>query len=241
MVNRAQLKVVGIVPARGGSKGIPNKNIRPLAGQPLIAYTIQAALEAQLLSRVLVSTDSPTIAQIAKTYGAEVPFIRPVELARDDTPRLPVVRHAVEFLENNEGYTPGIIVTLQPTSPLRRAEHIDAAIEMLVGAGADAVVSVCETEHSPYWMRRVDAEGRLVPLLSGSEAYLRRQDLPVVYRINGAVFAETYAAVRAEANQLGGNTRALVMERWESIDIDEEFDFKVAEMQLLARVGVPAS
>lgn len=241
MVNRAQLKFVGIVPARGGSKGIPDKNIRPLAGQPLIAYTIQAALEARLLSRVLVSTDSPTIAQIARAYGAEVPFIRPTELARDDTPRLPVVRHAIEYLETTEGYKPDLIVTLQPTSPLRRAEHIDAAIEMLVGTGADAVFSVCEAEYSPYWMRRIDAEGRLVPLLSGSEAYLRRQDLPVVYRINGAVFAETYAAVHAGANQPGGNTRALVMERWESIDIDEEFDLKLAEMQLLARVGSPTS
>lgn len=234
-------KVVGLIPARAGSKGIPNKNIASLAGQPLIAYTIQAALESRLLSRVLVSTDSPTIAQIAKTYGAEVPFIRPPELARDDVPRLPVVRHAVDYLENNEGYTPDIIVTLQPTSPLRRAEHIDAAIEMLVGTGADAVVSVCEAEHSPYWMRRVDAEGRLVPLLSGSETYLRRQDLPVVYRINGAVFAETYAAVRAGVNQPAENICPLIMEQWESIDIDEEYDLKVAEMHMLARAGVPAS
>lgn len=234
-------KTVGLIPARAGSKGIPNKNIALLAGQPLIAYTIQAAIESRLLSRVLVSTDSPTIAQIAKKCGAEVPFLRPAELARDDTPRLPVVRHAVEYLERTEGYKPDLIVTLQPTSPLRRAEHIDSAIEMLVDMGADAVFSVCEAEHSPYWMRGVDDDGRLVPLLSGSEAYLRRQDLPVVYRLNGAVFAETYEAVCGDRPHADLDTRALVMERWESVDIDEELDLRLAEMQLSARMGTPAS
>lgn len=241
MVNRKNLKVVGIIPARGGSKGIPDKNIRPLVGQPLICYTIKAALEARLLSRVLVSTDSPHIAQIAKEYGAEVPFLRPAELAWDDTPRLPVVRHAVAYLKKTEGYRPDIIVTLQPTSPLRMAEHIDAAIEMLVCTGADAVFSVCEAEHSPYWMRRVDADGRLVPVLPGSETYLQRQDLPVVYRINGAVYAETYETVCRDRPHADLDIRALVMERRKSIDIDEDLDLRIAETQLLARIKTPAS
>ena len=147
---QSPLKIVGVIPARSGSKGIPNKNIKPLAGRPLIYYTIQAGLESRLLNRLLVSTDSPEIEDIAKGYGAEVPFLRPAELAQDDTPRLPVVQHAARYLEKTEGYKPDIMVTLQPTSPLRRAEHIDAAIDMLISTKADRVLSVCEAEHSPY-------------------------------------------------------------------------------------------
>lgn len=236
-----KLKVLGVIPARCGSKGIPRKNIKDLAGKPLIYYTIKAALSSRSLNRTLVSTDSSEIADIAEAYGAEVLFLRPAELAQDDTPRLPVVRHAVRYLEQTEGYKADIIVTLQPTSPLRRSEHIDAAVEMLASTEADSVVSVCKAEHSPYWMRRVVEGGRLIPILPESEQYTRRQDLPVAYRINGAVYAETYSAVFDETKRAKTDIRALVMEKQDSIDIDEESDFRVAEMQLLARTGASAS
>lgn len=151
------------------------------------------------------------------------------------------MRHAIDFLETNKGYTPDVIVTLQPTSPLRRAEHIDAAIEMLIGTGADAVFSVCEAEHSPYWMRTIGDGGRLTPLLPGSESYTRRQDLPPVYRLNGAVYVETRTGLVGSGKPTGMDVRALVMERLDSIDIDEDLDLRIAEMQLLARMGTPAS
>lgn len=226
---------VGIIPARSGSKGIPNKNIRLLAGKPLIYYTIKAGLEASLLSRLVVSTDSMEIAEISEAFGAEVPFLRPPELARDDTLGLPVVRHAVKFLEENQGYRPDIIVTLQPTSPLRRAEHIDAAVTMLIETKADSVVSLCEAEHSPYWMRALTKDGRLKPILSTKEDYMRRQDLPRVYRFNGAVYASKYSVVMEEKKRSKADIRALIMDREDSIDIDEELDFQIAEMILVTR------
>lgn len=241
MSGQSSLKIVGIIPARSGSKGIPNKNIKSLAGRPLIYYSIQAGLESRLLNRLLVSTDSPEIADIAKGYGAEVPFIRPAELAQDDTPQLPVLQHAVVYLEETEHYKPDIIVALQPTSPLRRGEHIDAAIDMLIKTRADRVVSVCEAEHSPYWMRRVGADGRLIPILADSDTYTRRQDLPLVYRFNGAVYVETYLSVVTRTTQTNEIIRAFVMDRLGSIDIDTELDFKVAELQLLATTGASAS
>lgn len=232
-----RLRVVGIIPARAGSKGLLDKNIRLLCGKPLIYYTIVAALAARCLERVIVSTDSEQIAKIAKDYGAEVPFLRPPELAADDTARHLVVRHATTFLVDKQNYQPDILVTLQPTSPLRRAEHIDAAIEIFNDTHADMVMSVCQAEHSPYWMRRIDGDGQLVSILPNSEQYTRRQDLPPVYRINGAVYVETYSSVCGNTKRCQ-NIQALVMARVDSIDIDEEMDLKVAEMELLARKGV---
>lgn len=235
------LKIVGIIPARAGSKGLPDKNIRLLCGKPLIYYTIKAALEACCLQRVIVSTDSDRIAEIAKGYGAEVPFLRPAELSADDTPSLSVVRHTATFLVDQEKYRPDTLVTLQPTSPARRAEHIDAAVELFANTHADVVMSVCESEYSPYWMRRIGADGRLIPILPDSERFMRRQDLPVVYRLNGAVYVESYSSVMNGTNEPGKVIRALVMDRADSIDIDDEFDFRLAEMQMLARMGASLS
>ena len=231
------LRIVGIIPARAGSKGLPDKNIHLLLGKPLIYYTIVTALAARCLDRVIVSTDSDQIAQIAKDYGAEVPFIRPAELAVDDMATLPVVRHAATFLAEQQHYQPDLLVTLQPTSPLRRSEHIDAAVEIFKKTQPDMVMSVCEAEHSPYWMRRIESDGRLVSILPQSEQYTRRQDLPPVYRINGAVYVETYSFVCSDTNRRPENIRALVMDRSDSIDIDDELDIKAAEMELVIRMG----
>ena len=217
------MSVLGLIPARGGSKGIPRKNLRELAGKPLLAWTVEAALACPLLDRVLVSTDDDEIAAAARACGAEVPFARPAQLANDDTPDLPVYRHALETL----GDEFDVVAWLRPTAPLRTAEDIAAAVRLLEETGADCVRSVCEAEHSPYWMGRVE-EGRLVPLLDDLPP--QRQLLPPVYRLNGAVDAVRCAAVGEEL--FDGDVRAYVMPPERSVDLDTELDFLLAEVLL---------
>jgi len=225
-----QKKALGMIPARGGSKDIPQKNIRFFSGKPLIAYTIEAASETQVIDRVIVSTDDEEIAQIARAAGAEVPFIRPAELARDETPTLSVVQHALRWLKQHEDYQPEFVVLLQPTSPLRTALHIDQAMELLLSTNADSVVSVCKTEHSPYWMKKVDEEGRLSALIEAEKEYTRRQDLPTVYRLNGAIYITRPNVIICDNHLLGNDARAYIMDQKESIDIDTELDFQLAEL-----------
>jgi CMP-N,N'-diacetyllegionaminic acid synthase len=217
------VSVLGLIPARAGSKGVARKNLRELAGKPVLAWTVEAALACQLLDRVLVSTDDDEIAAFARACGAEVPFARPAELANDDTPDLPVYRHALEAL----GDEFDVVAWLRPTAPLRTADDIAAAVRLLDETGADCVRSVCEAEHSPYWMGRVE-EGRLVPLLGDPPP--RRQLLPPVYRLNGAVDAVRCASVGDEL--FGGDVRAYVMPRERSVDLDTELDFLLAEALL---------
>ena len=231
-------KILGVITARGGSKSVPRKNIRPLAGKPLIAWTIETALQSCSLDRVIVSTDDGEIAEISREWKAEVPFLRPAELAQDDTPTLPVLQHVVSSLESSEGYVPEVIVTLQPTSPLRTTEHIDEAVSLLQKTGADSVVSVCLTEHSPYWMKRLEG-GRAYPFLNGQFDNTRRQDLPPAYRVNGAIYATRYHVLMKENQILGKDTRAIVMDAESSIDIDTWLDFKIAETLLKERKSAP--
>jgi len=225
---------LGIIPARGGSKSIPRKNARLLAGKPLIAWTIECALRSKRLNQVIVSTDDEEIAGIGRKWGARVPFIRPFELAQDDTPTLPVIQHAVTWLESTEGYIPEIVILLQPTSPLRRTEHIDQAVELLLYAGADSVACVCLSEYSPYWMKRIEGN-RMLAFLSDAPEYTRRQDLPPVYRLNGAVYVTRYEVLMRQKRILGEDTRAIVMDAESSIDIDSRLDFKIAELLLAER------
>lgn len=229
------LRIVGIIPARSGSKGIPDKNIRNLAGKPLIAHTIESAINSKLISRLIVSTDAENIAEISRKYGAEAPFLRPIELAQDDIPTLPVLQHAIRFLEKKQGYKPDIIVSLQPTSPLRKTQHIDKAIKKLIETDADSIVSLCEVEHSPYWMKRINGD-RVFDFVEGSEKYARRQDLPKVYRVNGAVYVTRYNVLMNQNRILGNDTRAIIMDKEDSIDIDDELDFKLAELILAQRM-----
>ncbi len=230
------LNILAIIPARGGSKALPGKNIRPLLGKPLINYSIDAALQSCYKPRVVVSTDSEEIAAVAREAGAEVPFVRPSELATDTAPTPPVIKHALQWLESNESYQPDIVVLLQPTSPLRRAQHIDKGIKTLLNTGADSVVSVCEAEHSPYWMRIIDEEGFLKHFVEGSEKYGRRQDLPTVYRINGALYI-TRPWVIMSGTLLAGDVRPFIMDCGDSVDIDDEIDFLLAELLLERRHG----
>lgn len=174
--------VLGLIPARGRSKGIPRKNIKDLNGKPLIAWTIEAALNSECLAHVAVSTEDEEIADIARKWGADVPFIRPMELAQDSSLRNKVVAHALEELPNYE-----YVMLLQPTSPLRQTQNINEAFELLITKNASACVSVVEQLPSPHWMFRIGENQRIIPVLEKPN-FSRRQDLPKVYVLNGAIF-----------------------------------------------------
>ena len=228
------MTVLGVIPARGGSKGIPGKNLRVLAGRPLLAYTIEAALASQQLTRVVLSTDDPGIADVGRALGVEVPFMRPPELASDSAPMLPVLVHAVRALAGT-GFRADAMVLLQPTSPLRRAEHIDAAIEMLRATGADSVVSVVEVPHqfSPVSVMTLDGD-QLHPYLAGSQV-TRRQDKLRVFARNGPAVLAVRAKVLEAGSLYGSDTRALLMSYPESIDVDEAADLERVEFVLSKR------
>ncbi len=223
---------LGVVPARGGSKGIPHKNTQLLAGRPLLAYTADAARASQRLSRTIVSTEDPLIADAARAVGLEVPFVRPAGLAADATPMLPVLQHAVQTL-GESGFAADIVVLLQPTSPLRRAEHIDRAIDLLRSTGADSVVSVVEVPHqfNPVSVMQLTGD-RLQPFLPGPQI-LRRQDKPRVYARNGPAVLAVKTAVLVKGSLYGEDSRALVMEEDESLDIDTPSDLERAETLIM--------
>jgi CMP-N,N'-diacetyllegionaminic acid synthase len=232
--NVSSIQRLAIIPARGGSKGLPRKNLQRLSGKPLIAHTIEAARVARSLQRIVVSTESPEIAEVGRQYGAEVPFLRPPELAGDETPTLPVLQHVLTQLDATEGCTPEIIVVLQPTSPLRRAEDIDKAVDLLERSGADSVVSLCAAEHHPAWMKRLEGD-RVLPFLENAPEYTRRQDMPPVYRLNGAIYITRRRILMEENHILGQDTRGLVMDAESSVDIDTLFDLKLADLIMQER------
>lgn len=242
MVDR--LKVLALVPARGGSKSIPRKNLRRLAGHPLVAYSIAAARQAGSVSRVIVSTDDAEIAAVAREYGAETPFLRPAELSEDDTPDLPVFQHALRWLREKEGYQPEIIVHLRPTSPLRKVEQIEHGIRLLeANPAADSVRSVAAPIQNPYKMWSTSANGFLQPLLSTEveESYnLPRQKLPPVHWQTGYVDATRWRTVMELNSMTGRNILPLESESLDWVDIDTESSLEFAE-HLIARgqVAVP--
>jgi CMP-N-acetylneuraminic acid synthetase len=229
------VEVLAIIPARGGSKGIPRKNLAPLAGRPLIAYTCDAAQASRRLTRILVSTDDEEIFALVQTLGLETPLLRPPMLAADDTPMVDVLVDVVATLERRETYRPDAIVLLQPTSPFRRAEHVDAAVDLLATSGADSVVSVLPVPHqfTPSSLMRLEGS-RLVPAAEG-ELRLRRQDKPHLFARNGPAVVAVRTNTLVERRTLyGPDTRALVMTREDSIDIDDKFDLELAELLMRA-------
>jgi len=219
--------ILGIVPARGGSKGIPKKNIKLLNGKPLIFYTIKEALKSKYLSKVVVSTEDKEIAKIAKKYKAEV-IQRPKELARDETPTRDVVLHVLDILEARS-YKPDVVVLLQPTSPLRKVNHIDSAIDLFLHKSCDFLVSVCENKKPPYWYFRIEKE-YLKPILRCKHPENRRQELPKTYMPNGAIFICTPEKLRKCLNHYNSRVIPYIMPSEESIDIDDELDFVLAEL-----------
>lgn len=224
---------LAIIPARGGSKSIPGKNIKTFAGYPLIAFSIAAGLAAESVTRVIVSTDDEEIADIAREYGAEVPFLRPEELSRDETPDLPVFLHALEWLQSNEEYQPQIIVQLRPTSPLRRKEHIDQAVlKLLERPDADSIRTVCIPFQNPYKMWQIENDGFMRPLISTNiaEPYnLPRQVLPEVFWQTGYVDAAWSGTILDKNSMTGDSILPLVIGAEEWIDIDSPDDWNRAE------------
>ena len=220
-------RVLAIIPARGGSKGIPRKNIKDLNGKPLIAYTIEEAKKSKYIDKILVSTEDEEIAEISKKYNLEVPFLRPKELAEDNTPGIDPILYTVQcFHENKCDFD--YVVCLQCTSPFRKIEQIDEAIEKLIAQNAHSIVSVCESEVNPYWMKNIE-NGLMKDFLEGSAFYSRRQDIPKIYRLNGAIYISKTENLLKNKNWYTEKTLAYVMDKKSSIDIDEMIDFKFAE------------
>jgi len=229
------MEILGLIPARGGSKSIPRKNIVPIAGRPLLAYTCDAALSSRALTRVILSTEDEEIAEVGRNSGVEVPFLRPADLAQDEIPAFPVLQHTLDWLHTHEGYKPEVIVLLQPTSPLRQAKHIDEAVGLLLEKGADSVVSVVEVPHqyNPLSVMKIE-NGRLLPFLPGEGIQvLRRQDKPRVYARNGpAVLVSRTSVIKRTASLYGDLLIPYVMGWPESIDIDTYMDVVSAEFFL---------
>lgn len=224
-----EFEVLALIPARSGSKGIKDKNIRPLAGKPLIAYSIEQALQSKLIHRVIVSTDSSEYAELAKQYGAEVPFLRPQEISGDFALDIEAFRHALQFLKDTEGYCPEIVVQLRPTYPFRAIEDIDNMVKMLLDhPEADSVRSVAPVAETPYKMWR-EEEGRLYPLLDEiEEAYnMPRQKLPVVYMQNACIDCVRSRVILEENSMSGKVIMGYKMNH--NFDIDTEEDLKKVE------------
>lgn len=233
------MNVLGLITARGGSKSIPRKNITLLAGKPLLAYTCEAALASRRLTRVVLSTDDEEIAEVGRGCGVEVPFLRPSELARDDTPSLAVVRHAVSSLREMYGFYPDVVVLLQPTSPLRRAQHIDDAMERMLETGAETVVSVIEVPHrfSPYSIME-NRDGWLLDFWQDPLPFNRyqRQQVPTLYARNGPAVLATRTDVIVNGDTLyGSRVAAYVMDTCDSVDIDDAFDLELVSWLLSRR------
>lgn len=228
--------VLAIIPARGGSKSIPRKNIRDFAGHPLIAYSIAAGLAAETITRVIVSTDDPEIAEIARRYGAETPFLRPEEISQDQTPDLPVFQHALTWLGEHENYQPQIVVQLRPTSPFRRVLHIDQAVYQLIQKPeADSIRTVCLPFQNPYKMWKIHADGFMRPLLETefAEPYnMPRQALPEVFWQTGYVDVAWADTLLRKNSMTGDHILPLIISPDEWIDIDSPDDWRRAERLL---------
>ena len=226
--------IVAVIPARAASKGLPNKNLQPLGDHPLIAHSIRCARAVPRIERVVVTTNSPAIADVARHYGAEVPFLRPEALAQDDTPMLPVLQHAVAEIEH-AGVSIRAVVLLQPTSPLRAVEDVEQMLTLYAAGDCDAVVSVSPAHKSPYRNMVIEEGGYLRLLLTPAQPLARRQDEPPVFDVNGAVYVFRRSALMEEQSTIPRRARKWVMPPERSVDIDTEHDLAVAEY-LLSRL-----
>lgn len=225
-------KILAIIPARGGSKGVPRKNIRDLAGKPLIAWTIEEAKKSKYINRLILTSEDDEIIEIARKYGCEVPFKRPIELAQDDTPGIEPVLHAIKQCP---GYD--YVVLLQPTSPLRTVEDIDGCIETLLASGSHFCVSVTEPNQSPYWMYTLKND-KMIPLMPQEKLVTRRQELAKCYALNGAVYVGKVSAILSEQSFFTEETTAFIMPKDKSFDIDTELDMVVCEQLLKTKRNI---
>lgn len=232
------MKVLGVITARGGSKGLPGKNIAPLGGKPLIAWTIEAAQQSRLLTKFIISTDDDCIASVCRAAGAEVPFLRPPELARDDTPTLPVVLHVLDFLAESFD----AVMVLQPTSPLRTHQDIDSAINLLEkNLQADSVISVVAVgDHHPARMKLLENGILIDPPFAEEVEGRRRQDLVPLYLRNGAIYLTRINVLREQESFKGRKCMAYIMPEERSVNVDRPLDLVIAEA-LLARLSSGAA
>lgn len=226
-------EILSLILARGGSKGIPRKNIKLLNGKSLIGYTIEAAKKSKYINRIVVSTDNQEIAEVALDYGAEVPFIRPEELATDEASSNDAIFHALEFLENQEDYFPDYLLNLQTTSPLRDHKEIDKAIKTFLESerSYESLISVCKAFENPFWMQKIEND-KLKPLMESFDDFDHRQELPEVYQLNGAIYLSTYKMFLEYKSFYTDNIYPYIMEQEKSIDIDNNLDWKLAEILL---------
>lgn len=219
-------KILSIIPARGGSKGIIGKNIKLLDGKPLICYTIEEAMKSRYLGRIFVSTDDQVIARISSKCGADI-IERPDELARDKSPIIDALFHAIDLI--NDTSDKDLVILLQPTSPLRNAADIDKAVELFLKTDCESVISMCKVDHSPYWCFKYEGD-KLKPLFGNKFLKMRRQELPEVFRPNGAIYISTVKNLYKNRGFDCDNIVPYIMPPERSIDIDEEIDFKLAEL-----------
>ena len=237
-------RVMALVPARGGSKGIPRKNMRLLAGKPVVAYAVEVGLAARLVDRVVCSTDDAEIGEVARAAGADVPFLRPPELAQDTTEDWAVFAHALRWFERHEGWVPDLVVNLRPTSPLRRAGHVDSAIRLLLDTCVDSVKSVCLARQHPHkmWLMAPDGGRRMEPYLRTFFRLHRGPDVPraelePVYWQNGVVDVTHRSVILEQGAMIGPRVAGLVTEPEDSVDLDTELDFALAELLMARRQG----
>jgi len=223
-----KMKILAIIPARGGSKKFPGKNIRRLCGKPLIGWTIEAALESDKIDRLVCSTDDKRIAKIAESMKCDVPFLRPIELAADGTKLVHAILHTIDWLEKR-GEVYDIVMTLQCTSPMRNTDDINRAIDIFVEKEAESLFSICEMEHPVFWCYTLDNLGRLKPLFQENYVAKRRQELPKTYLRNGAIFINKINALKKWKDFTKPKPHAYIMNRDHSVDVDDKNDFFYAE------------
>lgn len=227
-IKEKDFNILGLIPARGGSKGVKRKNIKLLNGKPLIVYSIEEALKSTYINKIVVSTDDPEIANISIKYKAEIPFIRPKKLAKDHTPDFPVIEHALLWFDNHN-WKVDYIVFLRPTNPFRTASEIDKAIEKILGTDFDSVRGISKAVYSPYWMKRI-VGNRLIPFIETGYEGTRRQDLPDVYQGNGTVEVIKRKTILEKKSMYGEKIGFILMDDIATVDIDSEINFKIAEV-----------
>ncbi|KDR94766.1 CMP-N,N'-diacetyllegionaminic acid synthase [Peptoclostridium litorale DSM 5388] len=220
--------ILAIIPARGGSKRIPQKNLKLLKGKPLIAHTIEECKKSKYIDKIVVSTEDLEIARISELYGAEVPVLRPNELAADEILGIDPIIHMIKWIEDNENYKADYVICLQCTSPFRSAKHIDEAVKKLLESGHDSIVSISECQENPHWMKKME-NGIMKDFMENSRFYSRSQELPKIYKLNGAIYMAKTEVILENRNWYTENTIPYVMEKIHSLDIDEPMDFKFAE------------
>ena len=228
MANSKKNRILAVIPARGGSKGLKDKNIRPLLGKPLIGWILEEASKSREIDELIVSTDSPKIAKIAGQYGAKVPFLRPKELAQDETPGIDPILHALKVSEQKFD----TVIWMQCTSPLTKVRDIDKALKMFKKSGYDSMVSVCPVKESPFRMFTMDSKKHLKPFLAAKKGFPRRQDLTAMYYPNGAIYISRTKILLQKGTCFTGNTGAFVMRGEASFDIDSLDDFLAVESYL---------